>query len=167
MWAITTQNEPFDGLLPNFTFNCLGFTAEEMRDFIKTDLGPTLVNAGYPIEKLKVITMDDQRPFINKWANTVFKDVNATEYVSGLGIHWYLDEATPPTLLDEVHRDFPDKFLLYTEACEGSGLFEPEKVSLGSWLRGENYANDIIEVSLIKTCIIKYFSLILRTFNIM
>lgn len=36
---MTAQNEPTDGRLPFFPFQCLGFTAEMQRDFIVSDLG--------------------------------------------------------------------------------------------------------------------------------
>jgi len=38
LWGLTAQNEPIDGLSEDFSFQCLGFTAEEQRDFIKFDL---------------------------------------------------------------------------------------------------------------------------------
>ena len=38
LWAVTAQNEPIDGFAKNFTFNCMGFTPEQQRDFIKMDL---------------------------------------------------------------------------------------------------------------------------------
>ena len=41
------QNEPVDGLDPKFPFNAMGFTAEMERDFLKTDLGPSL-RASHP-----------------------------------------------------------------------------------------------------------------------
>ena len=38
MWGVTAQNEPKAGLVENFPFQCMGFTAEHQRDFLKTDL---------------------------------------------------------------------------------------------------------------------------------
>nr|CAD7417790.1 unnamed protein product [Timema poppensis] len=48
--------------------------------------------------------------------------------------------------LDTVHEEFPDKFLLYTEA---SNLHSSRQapVLLGSWSRGEAYMSSIIEVT--------------------
>lgn len=39
IWGLTAQNEPLDGRLPFFPFQCLGFTATQQRDFIAMDLG--------------------------------------------------------------------------------------------------------------------------------
>ena len=37
IWGVTAQNEPNAGLV-DFPFQCMGFTAEQQRDFVKTDL---------------------------------------------------------------------------------------------------------------------------------
>ncbi|KFP48487.1 Glucosylceramidase, partial [Cathartes aura] len=44
-WAVTAENEPSAGLINNYPFQCLGFTAEQQRDFIAWDLGPALANS--------------------------------------------------------------------------------------------------------------------------
>ena len=44
---MTPQNEPMTGFAKNYSFNTMGFTDEMERDFIKTDLGPTLEKAGW------------------------------------------------------------------------------------------------------------------------
>ena len=44
-----------------------------------------------------------------------------------------LEHRTPQKAANE---EFPDKFLLYTEACTGAEPFKPP-VLLGSWARGE------------------------------
>jgi glucosylceramidase len=77
----------------------------------------------------------------------VFKNVDAEKYVSGVAVHWYMDALAPAFALDDVHKKFPSKFLLATEACEGADPWQ-EKVVLGSWDRAESYAHDIIEVRL-------------------
>ena len=43
-----------------------------------------------------------------------------------------------------AHEEFPDKFILYTEACAGERPLDPA-VALGSWRRGERYINNVIE----------------------
>ena len=47
-------------------------------------------------------------------------------------------------MLDDVHENFPDKFIMFTEACTGSYPWDLQKVLLGSWERGQEYVNDII-----------------------
>ena len=57
------------------------------------------------------------------------------------------DNKTLPltTMLSQAaHEEFPDKFILYTEACAGERPLDPA-VALGSWGRGERYLNNIVE----------------------
>jgi len=50
----------------------------------------------------------------------VFEDERALKYVDGIAVHWYTDRWFPlPDALDTVHEEYPDKFILYTEACTG------------------------------------------------
>jgi glucosylceramidase len=133
----------------------MGFTAPQQRDFIHKDLGPVLEAAGYGPNKLKLMIIDDQRSFINQWANVILKDNETAKYISGIAFHWYLNSVSSPLELDKTHNQFPDYFLLSTEACEGSSPFQKDKVSLGDWGRAESYAYDILTVmALIK--LLKY-----------
>lgn len=79
----------------------------------------------------------------------MFGDANANKYVSGIAVHWYEDFIAPVISLTSTHEKFPDKFILATEACDGSMPWDLDKVSLGDWDRAEHYIHDIIEVSLI------------------
>lgn len=142
-WGITAQNEPQDGNTVDFPFNTMGFTAESQRIFISENLGPTLAKSGYGA--VKIMILDDQRLMLPGWAKEVLRnDSDAKDYVDGIAFHWYLNSFVPAELLTITHQLFPDKFLLSTEACEGSQPFQ-KKIVLGSWNRGENYASDIID----------------------
>lgn len=140
-WGLTTQNEPLDGYVPNFSFNCMGWTAEEQRLWVGSNLGPALRDAAY--DHLKLMIMDDQRINLPNWAVTVLSDPEAAQYVSGIALHWYMDQYYPPGVLTETHDLFPDYFILGTEACDGDGPLEQE-VMPGSWERLEHYAHDIL-----------------------
>ncbi|CAG2117961.1 unnamed protein product, partial [Medioppia subpectinata] len=93
-------------------------------------------------------------PYYKAWAQYFVKFLDAykengveilsAQYVSGIGFHWYLNAMSPPTDLDKTYEEFPNVFLLSTEACEGSNPFQEDKVSLGNWDRAETYAYDII-----------------------
>ena len=39
--------------------------------------------------------------------------------MDGIGVHWYADWWNGPGKLDKTHELFPDKFILYTESCNG------------------------------------------------
>ncbi|XP_065572824.1 lysosomal acid glucosylceramidase-like [Artemia franciscana] len=141
-WGLTAQNEPTDGMIPDFPFNCMGWTAESQRDWIADHLGPTLEAHGY--SDVKLMIMDDQRLALPKWPEIVLNDTSAAKYVDGIGVHWYTDAIIPPGVLDLTNDQFPDYFILGTEACEGANPLNPDKVTLGSWERGESYFQDII-----------------------
>ncbi|GAV09439.1 hypothetical protein RvY_18985 [Ramazzottius varieornatus] len=142
IWGLTAQNEPIDGFIPLFPFQSMGFSPTSQRDFISTDLGPALSNAG--LRKVKLIIMDDQRFLLPKWADTVLADNATSRYVDGIGVHWYFNYITPASVLSKTRQRHPDKFLLSTEACEGSMPWQT-KVVLGDWSRAEAYATDIME----------------------
>ncbi|KAK3799329.1 hypothetical protein RRG08_048836 [Elysia crispata] len=143
-WGMTAQNEPIDGLESEFPFQCMGYTPEMYRDFIKMDLGPALEKAGYG--KVKLMMLDDQRLFLIEWAKVVLGDPVASKYIAGIGIHWYLDTFLPASLITDAHNLFPSKFIFATEACEGSLPWQKDTpVDLGSWERGAVYASDIID----------------------
>lgn len=76
----------------------------------------------------------------------VFHKNIAAQYIAGIGVHWYWDHVAPTILLDKTHDAFPDKFILSTEACFTKQLWEKTVVHLGSWDRGEQYAESVIEV---------------------
>lgn len=47
------------------------------------------------------------------------KDPDLQKYISGFAIHLYSDMypiISPTSFLDKAHRQYPDKFILYTEA---------------------------------------------------
>ena len=136
----------------------MGFTSQQQRDFIAKDLGPALKAANYGVDRLKLMIFDDQRPFLNKWTDTILKDNSSAQYVSGIAFHWYLNSVSSPNILDKAHEEFPNHFLLSTEACEGSNPFQKDRVALGSWERAESYAFDIITVlmTLLREMIQKY-----------
>merc|ERR1719495_1050525 len=142
MWGLTAQNEPIDGNIPGFTFNCMGWNASSQATWIGEYLGPTLEAAGYG--HLQLMAFDDQRPYLPVWADTIMAS-SAAQYVAGWAVHWYTDFLGLPGTLDRVQEMYPDKFILFTEACTGSYPWELQKVLLGSWERGQEYTNDIIE----------------------
>ncbi|CAH1798081.1 unnamed protein product [Owenia fusiformis] len=143
VWGLTAENEPTMGLRTDYLFQAMGFTAEMQRDFIAQDLGPALWDNGY--KNVKLMILDDMRLMLPGWAETILQFPEAAKYVSGVGVHWYTDFIVPIIGVDKTHESFPDKFILSTEACEGSLPFESRSPQLGSWDRGESYAHSIIE----------------------
>ncbi|XP_064121704.1 lysosomal acid glucosylceramidase-like [Macrobrachium nipponense] len=141
IWGLTAQNEPRNGYVPGFFFNCMGWTADQQRKWIAENLGPTLEANGYGDVVLMI--MDDQRLDLPEWAQTVLNDPIAAQYVDGIALHWYMDQYFEPGRLTSTHELYPDYFILGTEACEGNGIYK-KPIMLGSWERLESYAHDII-----------------------
>ncbi|CAG2109213.1 unnamed protein product [Medioppia subpectinata] len=149
VWGITIENEPemaiYLGKIRNIKhpFNSMTFTPELQRDFLKLDLGPIMSAAGYGPNVTRVMVCDDQRPFISQWAQVIYGDKEAAQYVSGMAFHWYLNNVSNAVNLDTVHNQDQSKFILSTEACE-MWMGKDQHVYLGSWQLFEKYAIDII-----------------------
>ncbi|XP_068623859.1 lysosomal acid glucosylceramidase-like [Battus philenor] len=144
LWGITTTNEPLDGVLPLGKFQHLGWSTKSMGEWIKNNLGPTIRNSKF--NDTMILAVDDQRFSVPMWFNILIEQVpEAEKYIDGIGVHFYFDQITPPMLLKEAIKDHPDKFIISTEACEGSSSPKGEKVILGSWKRAQRYIVDILE----------------------
>ncbi|XP_033957852.1 lysosomal acid glucosylceramidase [Pseudochaenichthys georgianus] len=142
-WALTTGNEPSAGHITNYSFQALGFTPEEQRDWVALDLGPALHTSSHP--HTHVLILDDNRLLLPHWAKVVLSDIHAGKYIHGVAVHWYLDSLVPAEIsLGVTHHLFPDYYLFGTEACSGFSPLD-RGVKLGDWDRAEHYAWDIIE----------------------
>ncbi|XP_063368436.1 lysosomal acid glucosylceramidase-like [Cydia amplana] len=145
IWAVTTTNEPQDAFLPFTRFQDLGWTPGKMGQWIINNLGPTIKNSS-DINHVKILTVDDQRVTIPIWFNVmVQKYPEVLGWIDGIGVHWYTDKFTPASILRDTVKNHPDKFIIATEACEGSMPWQLEKVSLGDWSRAQSYIHDILE----------------------
>ncbi|XP_018012609.1 lysosomal acid glucosylceramidase [Hyalella azteca] len=142
IWGITTQNEPMTGF-SDWPWNTCAWTAEDQRDWIKTNLGPAFVDAGY--DDVKIMVLDHNREFLPDYPAAILEDPETYKYVDGIAVHWYSDNNDYPDRLTSTHDLFPDKFLLYTESCEGWNAAPGNRVELGSWQRAQNYVVNIID----------------------
>ncbi|XP_078108976.1 lysosomal acid glucosylceramidase [Sander vitreus] len=142
-WALTTGNEPSAGQMTNYSFQALGFTPEEQRDWVALDLGPALHASSHP--RTHVLILDDSRLLLPHWAKVVLNDIHAGRYIHGVAVHWYMDSLVPAEIsLGVTHHLYPEYYLFGTEACSGWSPLD-RGVKLGSWNRAEQYAHDIIE----------------------
>lgn len=139
VWGLTIQNEP----MASQTWESCIYTAEEERDFLKNNLGPTLWKSGY--KDKKVIMWDHNRDLLYQRATTLLSDPAAAQYVSGIGYHWYETWTKSQPLfenLEETRKAFPNKFLIFTEGCKEQFDFNKiHDVSLGE-LYARNMIND-------------------------
>ncbi|GMT24653.1 hypothetical protein PFISCL1PPCAC_15950, partial [Pristionchus fissidentatus] len=136
-WGVTIQNEAAD-------WHTIFPTATYARNFIKNHLSPALRNSE-AAKNLKIMGLDDQRVYLPQWTDEFAEDKEALSVLDGISIHWYADHQQPASVLTDVHDKHPEKFLLYTEACNGSPTSGTKGVSLGNYTSGESYAHSIIE----------------------
>jgi glucosylceramidase len=114
IWGLTIQNEP---MAKQRWESCI-YTAEEERDFLKNNLGPTLEKEG--LGDKKIIVWDHNRDLLFHRSNAIFKDPEASKYAWGSGFHWYEDWKDGQSMFHQVknvNEAFPDKKLLFTEGC--------------------------------------------------
>ncbi|KAG0728246.1 putative glucosylceramidase 3 [Chionoecetes opilio] len=130
-------------LFQNWMWNTCAWTAEDQRDWIKTNLGPTLEAAS--MRRLQLMVLDHNRDALPWYPATILEDPESNQFVDGVAIHWYDDDNTGPEVMNELHSLFEDKFVLYTESCDGWDAAPNERVILGDWYRAESYAANIIE----------------------
>ncbi|XP_029680713.1 putative glucosylceramidase 4 [Formica exsecta] len=142
-WALSPQNEPanYIYLSPTVNLSAMAWTSKEERDWIIEYLSPTLKRKGFG--HIKIFIGEDNRLILPDWPKNVFQDERARNIISGIALHFYFDNVIMPHNLNEIKQLFPEKSIIYTEAC--IGFFEDQKVILGSWKRGEIYAKNIIE----------------------
>jgi len=137
IWGITVQNEP---MATQRWESCI-YTAEEERDFLKRNLGPTMIREG--LSNKKIIAWDHNRDLIYQRASTILGDPEAAKYVWGIGFHWYEPWSGGDPMFDNtklVNETFPNKHLIFTEGCADS--FDINKIN--DWSLGELYGRSMI-----------------------
>ncbi|CAK1541496.1 unnamed protein product [Leptosia nina] len=143
IWGITTTNEPINGIFHLTSFNSLGWTVNQLGKWIVNHLGPTIRNSTH--NHIKILTCDDQRFTVPFFFNMMLHEhPEALKIIDGIAVHSYNDFITPASVLNFVTKYYPDKFIISTEASEGSFPWQ-NNVVLGSWDRAESYIHDILE----------------------
>lgn len=116
IYSITPQNEPLHA------GNSASLYMEwwEERDFVKTALGPQLRKAGL---NTKIYAWDHNYDGYQYALNIYGDDKEASQYFAGAAFHNYNGSND---VLELVHKQYPDKELIFTEA------------SIGEWNAGRN-----------------------------
>jgi glucosylceramidase len=130
IWGVSVQNEP---MAVQRWDSCI-YSAEDERDFVRDFLGPELEAAG--LGHVRIVVWDHNRDLMVERARTVYSDPEASRYVWGTGFHWYGEDCFDH--VQQVHDEWPDKHLLFTEGCQEGGPHA------GSWDLGERYARSMI-----------------------
>ncbi|MDA3851490.1 MAG: glycoside hydrolase family 30 protein [Spirochaetaceae bacterium] len=128
--AITIQNEP---AATQIWDSCI-YSAEDERDFVRDYLGPALKREG--LGHIKIVCWDHNRAEAYDRAQKIFDDAQASQYVYGIGIHWYMgDNYDNLKLINDI---YPDKKIWFTEGCQECGPH------FGDWNVAERYGHSII-----------------------
>ncbi|XP_022209409.2 lysosomal acid glucosylceramidase [Drosophila obscura] len=146
IWAISTGNEPLNGVIGFFFvhFMSMGWTPWQQAIWLSDHLGPTIRNSTQ--RPVLIFGNDDQRYTFPSWFHKMRSSrSNSLSYLDGLAVHWYWDELVGPQLIDHAHRELPNKLLLNTESCIGDKPWQTHGPELGSWQRGENYMRAYIQ----------------------
>ncbi len=132
IWGITPTNEPLGN---GSNWESLHFTAGEMADWIANNLGPTM-EAGAP--DVQIWGYDQNRGHhLEEWADTIYGNEKAAQYVDGMAVHWYESTNTVSSeSLDYVNEKYPNKGLLHSEGCIDA-MGDDEEV--GVWLEDDWY----------------------------
>ena len=113
IWGFTVENEPHGN---GENWESMHFTPEQMTDFVRHHLGPTLEHRGLP--HVKLLGYDQNREGLDHWVSVMYRDVQSARYFDGTAVHWY--ESTWdyfPEALERAHAAAPEKYLIQTEAC--------------------------------------------------
>ncbi|CAM9330142.1 unnamed protein product [Chrysoparadoxa australica] len=142
IWGLTVQNEPenpgpWEACVMNATFTA---------DFVGKYLGPQ-IRADHP--EVKIMVFDHNRDHLLGWAETVYGDPIASEYVDGMAFHWYfggmdrgMDGSYGWGMLNRTREILPEgKFMLSSESCHCPGVATDLD---GEWYRAEHTAHDIL-----------------------
>lgn len=129
---LTVQNEP----AAVQTWDSCIFSGVEEAEFACRYLRPALDRAQHSDVKINV--WDHNKEKILERAAESFSVEGARDVIDGIAFHWYTGEHFDA--LAEVHRQYPDKALIFTEGCVEYSRFEVENQIQNA----EMYAHDII-----------------------
>lgn len=132
IWGLTPINEPHGN---GSNWESTHFNPKQMREYIANHLGPALKEANIDTE---VWIYDQNRgEVLLDWANAIYGDKKASEFVDGMAVHWYQSTVdVDGESLDNVHNAYPAKGILHSEGCiDALGDDEP----IGSWLEDDWY----------------------------
>lgn len=90
---------------------------KEEANWIVNYLSLALKQAGFG--HIKILMGEENRDVYPERAELVFQNIKARQEIYGIALHWYFDQITSPIILNKMKEQFPDKQILYTEACNG------------------------------------------------
>ncbi|XP_046737574.1 lysosomal acid glucosylceramidase-like [Diprion similis] len=143
MWALSTGNEPYIGAQNLSNFIAMGFTPKNISKWVANNLGPTISTSKH--NRTLILTYDDVRSNLDSFIDEMFENQLATSYIGAIAIHTYEDTLYPTSMVEKIHQDYPDKFLIMTEISVGSPQADTGLISMGSWDYAELYLMELFQ----------------------
>ncbi|CAD0204507.1 unnamed protein product [Chrysodeixis includens] len=144
IWGVSISNEPLHGTIGFNTINTLGWSLDYMAEVTRSMSSKFRNSAAY--KDIKILALDDQRYTLPLyWTTLISIYPDLVDYFDGVALHWYYNRYVNASTITRVMRDYPDKFVISTEACTGAQPTDVLDVDLGSWSRAEEYFVDIME----------------------
>jgi len=142
IWGLTPVNEPHGN---NGQWESMHFTAESQSAFIKNHLGPKLQSSQH--QEVKLLVYDQNRDQLEHWADVIFSDKEAAQYVDGAAVHWY--ESTfkvNEDVFDRVHEKYPNFSIIHTEGTiddlgkdAPEGILDPIAFKESNWFNNDSF----------------------------
>jgi glucosylceramidase len=142
IWGMTPINEPHgnDG-----NWESMHFTPESQNQFVKTYLGPKLVQGGF--EDIKLLIYDQNRDDVEKWTDVILGDEESAQYVYGTAVHWYSSTyKVYEDAFERINDKFPHHALIHTEGCIDNlgldapgGILDPERYKEENWFDNDSF----------------------------
>jgi len=142
IWGLTPVNEPHGN---SGQWESMHFTPETQSAFIKSHLGPKLKSSDH--HGVKLFVFDQNRDGLEHWANVIFGDAEAAQFVDGAAVHWY--ESTfkvNEDVFDRVHAKFPNFSIIHTEGTiddlgkdAPGGILDPILFKESNWFNNDDF----------------------------
>ena len=129
---LSPQNEPKAAQ----TWDSCLFSPEEEQEFIRDHLSPALQKNGLKDVGVLIWDHNKERAFDRAW--DILKDPKTAGLVAGVAMHWYSGDHFEALQL--IRDAFPDKKLIFSEACVEYSLYAGEN----QLRNAQMYAHDLI-----------------------
>lgn len=147
IWAVALGNEPLNGNLGwlMHSSNQIGWSPAEFGEFVVNYFGPTLRNSEFG--NISILASDDQRSIFSLFFEEVVLHSPAViDYIDGFALRSHYDAFLVPNQKDLSKSEYPNKFLLSTEASISDiHRHNPQGPVLGSWDRAAEYIRRAME----------------------
>ncbi|XP_043464729.1 lysosomal acid glucosylceramidase-like isoform X2 [Leptopilina heterotoma] len=133
-WGLSIGNDPQNALNPLSHQMTMAWSPAKAAKFIGQNLGPSINESSH--NGTRILIFDDSLDYSISWyVRKIMKNKLAEPFVGGTAVHYHYTTITRKKVLDKIHKKYPNKYILMTEASE---LFR-KKTCFGCWDQSINY----------------------------